>query len=438
MRNHLWRKWIPALVAAIMLLSALIVPLRVLPAARSSDPAGSGTPQATPTGPPAPVKDNSTPGPQPSGAASVAESDLPRETRALWVSRWDFKEHKDIDAIVDKAAQAHMNVILFQVRGQADALYASSIEPWSADLTGTLGKDPGYDPLAQLVERAHAKGIEVHAWVNTYPAWMGEQAPAADVQPMPMYHDFNARFGNDWLQWKGNKPLLLGDSDYVWANPAHPAVQDRIIAVCKDLMSRYELDGLHLDYIRYAESEPAQDPVSNQAYAAAKAQNPDLTREDWQRAQVTTLVQRVRDEAVSLRPGAHLTTTAWPAYKDRWGWYKGQDGYNARYQDSQTWAREGIVDAIMPMIYGQTATAYRDRFEALAQDYVQGSQPGGAVPGITTEYDSFEEITARIETARRLGARGQALFSFRGLEEHNYWQALGEGPYAQPAQPNWG
>jgi uncharacterized lipoprotein YddW (UPF0748 family) len=430
MRNIQWRKLIPALLAALMLLSALIIPLRAFTGGNRSVPAPADT-AGTAASPPA-SQARTTPEPSPTAAQ------MPRETRALWVSRWDLKEHPDVQEIVDKAAYAHMNVILFQVRGQADALYRSDLEPWSADLSGTLGKDPGHDPLAELIERAHAQGIEVHAWVNAYAAWMGDTPPAAGVQPTPMYHEFNEQYGNDWIEWAGDHPLALGESEYLWANPAHPAVKDRIVAVCKDLLSRYDLDGLHLDYIRYAGSELSLDPVSNHAYEAARAAHPALSREDWQRSQVTELVQRIRDEALPLRPGAHLTTSAWPAYQDQWGWFKGNDGYSGRYQDSHVWAQNGLVDSIFPMLYGPTTRDYLDRFEALARDHVAGTLPGGAVLGIATDYGSFNDIAARIDIARKLGARGQALFSYRGLEEHGYWQALRDGPYAEPATPNWG
>ena len=371
-------------------------------------------------------------------APTPAPEEAPmRETRALWVSRWDFKENQDVQAIVDKAASANMNVILFQVRGQADALYRSDLEPWAADLTGTLGQDPGYDPLAELVEAAHAKGIEVHAWFNVYPAWMGQKEPPASVTPTPMYHDFNARYQSEWLQWRDGKPMRLGDEGYLWANPAHPAVADRVVAVSKDLLTRYPLDGLHLDYIRYAGPEYSDDPLSNRAYAEAVANEPGLSRADWQRAQVTGLVQRLRDEVLPVRPGARLTTTAWPVYQDRWGWYRQRDGYGAFYQDSQRWAREGVVSGIMPMIYGMTVHDHVDRFETLTRDYVDGSRPGGVIVGIGADYESFSAIAERIEIARQAGARGQALFSYRALDQHNHWSALRAGPYRQPAEPNW-
>ena len=432
---------IGALLALLLVATGLAAQVGLLPVTggdRSPLVPGTPTPSGALRAQPAPIQ-AATATPEPTPEPTTVPAPQPRrETRALWVSRWDLKDHPDVRAIVDRAAEANMNVILFQVRGQADALYPSSIEPWAADMTGNLGQDPGRDVLAELVQLAHARGIEVHAWVNVYPAWMGKTAPAATVTPKPMYHDFNARYGAEWLQWKDGQPMRLGDGDgYLWANPAHPAVSDRVVAVCKDLLERYELDGLHLDYIRYAGPEYSTDPVSNQAYAEAAARQPGLSRADWQRAQVTALVTRVRDEALPVRPNARLTTTAWPVYQDRWGWYKGKDGYGAFYQDSQAWARDGVVSGIMPMLYGMTLNDYPDRFQTLARDYVDGSRPGAVITGIGTDYADFTAIADRIDVARQAGAQGQALFSFRALEEHGHWAALRAGPYAEPAVPSW-
>ncbi|MDI7276286.1 MAG: family 10 glycosylhydrolase, partial [Anaerolineae bacterium] len=375
------RKLLLAIVACALLATAVIVPLQARRAvarqpapvesaapaeAANVDPAQSTThtPQPTtpanrvspvqvqpPTETPAPA---ATETPPPPTQPPPTPEPTPRETRAVWVSRFDRREHPDIQRIVDNAALANMNVIFFQVRGVADALYRPGLEPWSATLTDRLGQDPGFDPLAEVISRAHEKGIEVHAWINAYPVWQGTSPPPTGTTPQHMYHEFNARFGNEWLQWDASGPMRLGQENYLWANPAHPAVQDRVVAVARDLLERYPLDGIHLDLIRYAGRQFSQDPLSNRAYAEAAAQRPGLTREDWQRDQVTTLVLRVRDEALPARPGARLTATAWPTYKDVQGWYRGNDGYFAFYQDARRWARDGAVTAILPMLYGTT------------------------------------------------------------------------------------
>jgi len=252
-----------------------------------------------------------------------------------------------------------------------------------------------------------------------------------------MYLEFNQRYGQEWLQWTRSGPQQLSADNYLSANPAHPAVVDRVVAVCKDVLARYPVDGLHLDYIRYAGPEYSYDPLSNSTYAQAVAQNSSLSHDQWQRDQVTGLVQRLGQEALPARPGARLTATAWPAYIDRWGWFSGRGGYDAYFQDSQGWAKSGLVAAITPMIYSPTVHDFPDRFQTLAQDYVTGSRPGAVLLGIGSDYATFGPIAQRIAIARSLGAQGQGLFSYRGLEEQGYWDELRAGPYSQPAQPNW-
>jgi uncharacterized lipoprotein YddW (UPF0748 family) len=254
---------------------------------------------------------------------------------------------------------------------------------------------------------------------------------------LPMFHEFNALYGDDWVQWhQSNGPMRLNAS-YLVANPAHPAVAQRIVDVSKDILSHYAVDGLHFDYIRYEDRPYSYDPLSNQAYAAALATEPGLTRAEWQRRQVTGLLERIKSEALPLRPGAHLTATAWPVYIDRWDWFHGYDGFSARYQDSQPWAHNGVVSAIMPMIYGPSFTSYSDRFEILAHDFVSGAQPGGAILGITADYASFTDLAWRIEVSRAAGAWGEALFSYGALNTRDYWNELRNGPYRRIAVPNW-
>ena len=318
----------------------------------------------------------------------VASSEPMRETRAIWVTRWDFSTKANIQAIVDNAAYANLNVILFQVRGQADALYTPGPEPWSAVL-GALGQNPGWDPLAEMVARAHAKGIEVHAWINTYPAWLGAVPPDA-VTPAHMYPDFYSRYGDIWIQWsKGppRMPMPLSAGNYLCANPAYPAVQNRIVDVCRYIVSNYAVDGIHLDYVRYADGGQ----YSYDDYTEAQLLQTGLSRAAYQRAQVTGLLQRIRSEAFAGRSDLRLTAAVWPVYVDKWGWVSGNDGYNAFYQDSHNWARLALTDSILPMLYTnvvnypnqEPCTDCRPHFEALSADHVQGASPGAVFIGLS-------------------------------------------------------
>ncbi len=356
------------------------------------------------------------------------------EARALWVPRWSYTSAADVRSIVSKAAEANFNILLFQIRGQADAYYNSQYEPWADRLTGTLGKNPGWDPLATAIAAAHAEGLQLHAYVNVYPVWLGTQPPLANTTPVHMYHRFNALYGNEWVQWHENGTPMVLNSSYLTASPGHPAVTDHIVAVCRDILQHYDVDGLHLDYVRYSGPYYSYDPISEQRFAAAQP----MGWAAWQRAQITELVSRVYDEMRQLRPQAALSAAAWPIYKDKWGWvtygavkYDGYDGY---YQDSRGWLRSGDADFLAPMLYGTSVQDYLDRYEILVRDFVGESYGRHIYAGIHAGYSSFSEIEQRIEIAREAGAQGQAIFAYSLVEGNQYWDDFKEGPYAEPAQ----
>jgi uncharacterized lipoprotein YddW (UPF0748 family) len=356
------------------------------------------------------------------------------EARALWVPRWSYSTPADVESIVRKAADANFNVLLFQVRGQGDAYYHSSHEPWADRLTGTLGQDPGWDPLATAIDRAHAAGLQLHAYVNVYPVWLGSTAPPANTTPLHIYHSFNGLYENEWVQWHEDGTPMELSSSYLTASPGHPAVADHIVAVCRDILQNYDVDGLHLDYLRYSGPYYSHDPVSRQRFADAQP----VGWADWQRAQITDLVSRLHHEVTTARPDAVLSVAAWPIYEDKWGWvtygdvtYDGYDGY---YQDSRGWLRDGQADFLAPMLYGSSVQNYLDRFQILVNDFVSESYGRHIYFGIHAGYSSFSEIETRIEISRQAGAEGQAIFAYSLVESNNYWDDFEAGPYAEPAQ----
>ena len=369
----------------------------------------------------------------------------PLEARALWVTRWDYSDSEDVQEIVDRAANANFNIIFFQVRGQADAYYHSNYEPWAERLTGTLGQVPGWDPLATAVELAHAAGLELHAWVNVYPAWLGESPPPSTT-PEHMYNFFNELYGDNWVQWDDQgQPMQLNKS-YLWASPGHEAVPEHIVQVCQDIVTNYEVDGLHLDHIRYAGPEFSYDPVSEARFAEAQIPDPGLTWEDWQRAQVTDLVDQIYEQVILTHQDVMLTAAVWPIYRDYWDWIT-NDSYDGYYQDSQGWMGAELIDGIAPMLYanlvslaGEGPDDYALRFDTLIRDFVAADNGRFALAGIyagtspsLAHYDDFSDIAQSIDLARKAGAAGQAIFSYRLINERDYWDDFLSGPYAWPS-----
>lgn len=343
------------------------------------------------------------------------------EARALWVTRYDYCDPAGdcnpakIETIVNKAAWANFNIILFQVRANGDAYYRSQYEPWSLRISGTLGMDPGWDPLATAVTAAHAAGLELHAYINVYPAWVGTTPPISDTTPQHIYHAFAQAYGSDWLQWDDEGPMPLNQY-YLWASPGHPAVADHVISVCRDIVSNYAVDGLHLDNVRYAGPQYSKDPVSLARYAAASS---GLTFADWQRLQVTELVSRVYTEVLASE--VRLSAAVWPFY---------DSGFQNYYQDSLGWLRAGAMDAIAPMLYAGAVLTDNNAYEAQLAVFLSGAAGRQVWAGIIGDYDSFQPIADRIQIARWNGAAGQAIFRYELIEARGYWDDLRNGPYA--------
>ena len=365
------------------------------------------------------------------------------EARALWITRWDYASSSDVQTLVENAAEAGFNMLLFQVRGAADAFYTPGLEPWSALLSGTLGQNPGWDPLQTAIEAAHAHNVELHAYINVYPVWLGSSAPLSNTVPQHLFWTLSHRHSwDDWRAWtavgEGGEPTpMLLSSGYLWPTPALSDVATHVVAVASDLISRYDVDGLHLDLVRYPGRSYSYDPFSTTGYAATLADSGPMSYDDWQRRQVTLLVNGVYSQVLAIRPGLRLSAAVWPVYQDYWGWGY-QEGYSDYYQDSQDWVLGGTIDAIMPMIYPASVIVSphiftTTQFSLLVSDFMAHDGERHVFPGISAGYTEFNEIAQRISIARGLGAMGHAVFSARLLALNDYWDEFATGPYIAPA-----
>ena len=225
------------------------------------------------------------------------------------------------------------------------------------------------------------------------------------------------------LIWNSSDEVFCGA--YQRGTPASIYLDDHLIAVGKDLVTRYDIDGLHLDHIRYGGSNTSCDPVSEGRYGADCFS--DSGYGDWQRAQVNGTVRRFYEEVVPLKPGLWLSAAVWPIHETEPTWsFPGspQQGNITYYQDSKAWLASGTIDSISPMIYpgssyngcdgdgnyledpAPTSSDYwiRARWQTLVEDFQMDSNGRFIIPGIGTGYCSFAEIEARID----LGAARQA------------------------------
>jgi len=394
-----------------------------------------------------------------------------QEVRALWVTRFDWTywnyygepaQKPVIDRIVNDAARAGFNMILFQVRGVADAYYQPGPEPWAQRVSGSsLGTAPNpyWDPLAYFVQKAHAKGLQLHAYINVYPVWDNCSVAPPHTAPEHFYWKLINEYGTTsgklkGLQW--DTASNVNCSGYLRATPASVYADDQYLEVARYLANNYDIDGLHLDHIRYAGANTSCDPVSLSAAGVPCFQTPSgyASYAAWQRAQVNGTVYKFYQMISQEHPDLMLSAAVWPTYVDYWGWGY-SEGYSDYYQDSQAWIKDDYIDALMPMAYSSTdgnvdpnTQNFRlERWKTLMTNFQQNSGGRFIIAGLGSEhyytYNAFAGIVERINAARQLGTIGHAIFSYGGLDDPNqdgnpdndpdYFQMLADGPYAQPA-----
>jgi len=331
------------------------------------------------------------------------EPRAPATCRGLWITRWDYRTADDVDRCLDAAAELGATDVFWQVRGQADALYRSDLEPWS-DLLGV--GDPGFDPLDHAIARAHRRGLRLHAWVNVYPLWKGLAPPAAATHPLNRHPSWR-------LHDETGSPQPLNDH-YVVANPTDPAVQDHIAAVLRDLCARFEIDGLHLDYVRFVSEglDTARvwpgDPASFDRWRAAGASGDPTTAAGrtayraWIRDEITRLVARVAREGRAARPGLAVSAAV-IRRPDR-----ARDLY---LQDAAAWLAAGHVDRLLPMIYTRDASSFADDLAA----WRLAAPPSRLVAGIGVHLQEPADLAPQL--AACAGAGGWSIFAFSSVAE---------------------
>lgn len=270
--------------------------------------------------------------------------------RGAWVStayNLDFpsrksmtsaEQRKEIRQLMDVAERCRLNNVFVQVRPECDALYVSSIEPWSRFLTGQQGRSPGFDPLQVFIAEGKRRKIAVHAWINPYRA-------ATNAQ-----NSFDKRHVSR---------LLSSDirrvGRFLWMDPASPAVQRHVLMVIKDLILRYDVAGIQLDdyfypYPEYLGGRSFPDAVEYSAYRTAGGQ---LGLGDWRRRNVNMLVYKISILIHQRRPGMKFGISPFGIYTKGHPITvaAGLDQLNQLYSDPVYWIRQGWVDYIAPQLY---------------------------------------------------------------------------------------
>lgn len=312
-----------------------------------------------------------------------------------------FQTPDDVRTIIRNASRIGVDTVFWQVRGNGTVTYPSRIEPWSREFGY---RDPGFDPLALALREAHRRGIRLEAWVNLMPAWRGSKPPPIRNQ---LYHTRPEWFLHDDAGQR--QPLGRG---YAILNPCLPAVRTYLVELCAEIATRYDIDGIHLDYVRYAwETTPnareryPRDAETLRRYRAETGLHPDDQPARWDRwraDQLTELVAQIRGMLKRLRPDATLTAATWG---------NPNDGEKLFFQQARTWLRRGLLDAATPMTY----TADAAKFARDIRAYRDPVPNAHLLPGIGLyKHTSLPSLALQFEQCARWDGR-YALFSYASI-----------------------
>lgn len=273
-----------------------------------------------------------------------------REFRAVWIATvdnidWPSKkglptpdQQREITAMFDQHQQMGLNAVVVQIRSAADAFYAKSSEPWSEWLTGQQGlaPEPFYDPLEFMIDEAHQRGLEFHAWFNLDRATFSKKASVAPT---------NIVFRKpEWiLEYGGRKLFNLGV----------PAVRSYIAGVVANVVREYDVDGIHFDDYFYPYAEAGQVLRDDETY---QANFNGMKKDDWRRDNVTKLVAELRDSIRANKPWVKFGISPFGIWKNRsndpeGSLTNGGQSYYDLYADTRKWVRDGLIDYIVPQVY---------------------------------------------------------------------------------------
>ena len=371
--------------------------------------------------------------------------DLPpkvmREFRGVWIASmanidWPSRpglnaseQKAELRALLETAVNLRLNAVLLQVRPASDALYKSTLEPWSEFLTGMMGKapEPLYDPLQFAVEEAHARRLELHAWFNPYRAGFTTTKYTSPLHVTKKHPAWIRRYGN-----------------LLWLDPAEVAVQNHVVKVILDVVRRYDIDGVHLDDYFYPYPEQTQpgvvrefpDEITWKRYLWSGGK---LPRNEWRRENVNKLVQRLQREIRVQKPWVMFGISPFGIWRPGFPpQIKGLDAYDSLYADARRWLINGWVDYLAPQLYWPS-NQREQSFPVLYDWWSRQSEknvpiwPGGDITRAGSAWP-IEEISRQIDYTRKSSSPGYVHWHLGVLSKNaELRNRLASAHYSQPA-----
>lgn len=321
------------------------------------------------------------------------------EVRAVWLTTiggidWPHsyaqsersaeKQKEELRCILDRLQKANINTVLLQTRIRATTIYPSQYEPWDGCLSGFPGKSPGYDALQFAIDECHKRGMEVHAWVVTI--------------PVGKWNSYGCR------QLRKRFPRLIKRIDQDgYMDPEAPQTGSYLADMCREIVQRYDVDGIHLDYIRYPETWKFR------------------IGKDQARGNITRIVEKIHQAVKQEKPWVKMSCSPIGKFDDlsRY-WSHGWNAYTKVAQDAQAWLKDGLMDELFPMMYFRG-----DQFFPFAIDWKEHSYGKIIVPGLGIYFLdpkegkwNINDITSELYHLRNIG-EGHAFFRNKFLLDNH-------------------
>lgn len=365
--------------------------------------------------------------------------EVPREFRAAWIAtvaniNWPSKRNlttqqqkEEAIRLLDMLKNNNFNAVIFQVRPSADALYDSKFEPWSYFLNGEIGKKPYpyYDPLEFWVEEAHKRGLELHVWLNPYRA----------------HHTNGGTVTSESMAKKASDYVVRLNNGMYWFDPADIRTQDHAARVVNDIVTRYDIDGVHFDdyFYPYASYNGGSDFPDSKTWNAYKANGGQLSRGDWRRMHVNNFIERIYKEIKAEKPFVKFGLSPFGIWKPGYpAGITGSSQYDELYADAKLWLNKGWVDYFTPQLYWPIEPA-RQSFTSLLKWWESENTFGRHLwPGLNTvEVKAAHkptEIVNQINATRTIVPKspGAVHWSIAGLTKNaEMLSTIANGPYKE-------
>ncbi|MFC4688446.1 glycoside hydrolase family 10 protein [Epilithonimonas pallida] len=372
---------------------------------------------------------------------TITLPEIKREFRGAWIAsvaniNWPSKNNLSVEQqkqeaiqLLNLLADLNFNAVILQIRPSADALYKSPHEPWSYFLTGQIGTAPypEYDPLEFWIEESHKRGLEFHAWLN----------------PFRAHHSNGGQITSESMVKKSPDNIVKLKNGMYWFDPADDRTQEQASKVVKDIVSRYDVDGIHFDdyFYPYAEYNGGKDFPDYKSWSVYQQSGGTLSRADWRRANVNKFVKRIYDEIKAQKNDVKFGISPFGIWKPGFpAGIKGSSQYDELYADAKLWLNQGWIDYFTPQLYWPIESSGQS-FPLLLQWWSEENIKGRHLwPGLNTvaikSPNPVAEIAGQIDVSRQILKKdaGAVHWSIAGISKnYSMQQELKANSYKEKA-----